>query len=130
SKEAMLFPNLLGKLIERDKITVWKGISSLLATAARAGVAKSESVKSLSRIVFSGERLPTKYLIEWMHGCPHASFYNAYGPTEATGISLNYRIRRHPASAEEDIPIGRACANMEALLLSCDLKPVPAGTTA
>src|SRR5262249_43103393 len=57
-------------------------------------------------------------------------FYNVYGPTEATGVSLTYRIRRLPASAEEEIPIGRACANMEALLLSDDLKPVPTGTTA
>ena len=75
---------------------------------------------SLKKILFAGENLPTRYLIEWMKAFPEKQFYNAYGPTEATGITTFHHIKNIPQNPMERIPIGRACGNTEVFLLKED----------
>jgi acyl-coenzyme A synthetase/AMP-(fatty) acid ligase len=41
-----------------------------------------------------------------METYPRKIFYNGYGPTETTGVSLCYRIENFPSSSDEKIPIG------------------------
>src|SRR5262249_20114893 len=115
TEDELLFPAMLARRMESERVTLWKGVSSILGFLARAGVARSSSVSTLTRVAFSGERLPAKYLREWMMGCPHVQFYNVYGPTEATGVSTAFEIGGLPESDDEDVPIGQACANTEVL---------------
>jgi acyl-coenzyme A synthetase/AMP-(fatty) acid ligase len=60
---------------------------------------------------------------------PHASFTNLYGPTEATIASSFHTVEEIPADDAAPIPIGRACAGEQLLVLDEDLDPVPAGET-
>jgi len=123
----LLFPSELVKFVERQGVTIWKGISSLLMYMARTGCLKPENMPTLKKVLFAGEVLPTKYLIEWMQCYPAKEFYNGYGPTEATGMSTYYRIPAAPQDPRDSIPIGRACENTEVLLLDEKGTPSPKG---
>jgi acyl-coenzyme A synthetase/AMP-(fatty) acid ligase len=116
----LLFPGKLLEWMEKRKVTLWKGVSSLLVYLAKTGVLRKERIPSLRTIMFAGEVMPTKYLIQWMETYPEKKFYNVYGPTEATGISLYYPVERIPGDVSERIPIGKPCSNTEVFLLKED----------
>ena len=120
SESERLFPGKLLDLIEREEITVWKGVSSLLMYMAQGASLGRRKLPTLKRILFGGESLPTKHLIEWMNAYPEKLFYNVYGPTEATGISTCYPVEEIPKDPLVRIPIGRACRNTEVFLLKED----------
>lgn len=116
----MLFPEMLMRFMEQEEVTIWKGISSLLMYIERAGILARERVPALKKILFGGETLPAKYLIRWMETYPDKHFYNAYGPTEATGISLCYPVPEIPKNPGARIPIGKPCKDAIVLLLNED----------
>jgi amino acid adenylation domain-containing protein len=127
AEDEMLFPTALAKRIQVEGITLWKGVASLLGMLARVGIPSSQYVSTLTRVAFSGERLPAKYLKQWMTACPQIRFYNVYGPTEATGVSTAYEVQRSPEGDDDDVPIGRPCSNIEVLILGEDCLPLSAG---
>jgi amino acid adenylation domain-containing protein len=116
----LLFPEMLMRLMEQEKVTIWKGISSLLMYLERAGVLEQGRLPTLKKVLFGGEALPTKYLVKWMETYPEKRFYNAYGPTEATGISLCYSVDEIPKDTKGRIPIGTPCKDTEVFLLNED----------
>jgi amino acid adenylation domain-containing protein len=116
----LLFPTKLLNFIETEQATIWKGISSLFMFIARTGMLKARRIPSLQKLIFAGETLPTKYIIEWMKTFPDKEFYNGYGPTEATGMSMCYKVNVIPNDACRSIPIGKACGNSEAFILTDD----------
>ncbi|MBT8386433.1 MAG: AMP-binding protein, partial [Ignavibacteria bacterium] len=59
-------------------------------------------------------------LIQWMDTFPDKEYYNAYGPTEATGVSMIYKVEYKPRNTSDSIPIGKACKNTEVFLLKED----------
>ena len=105
-ENTILFPEKLIKFIELNNATIWKVISSLMMYMEQVGALQEERMHSLEKIIFAGEPLPTKYLIRWMDTYPRKIFYNAYGPTETTGVSICYRIENRPITTDEKIPIG------------------------
>jgi len=113
----LLFPKKFINLIDQDKVTIWKGISSLFMYLARTHSLENNILPSLKTIIFAGEVLPTKYLIEWMKRYPEKRFYNGYGPSEGTGMSSYYKVEKIPADSRENIPIGKTCANCEVIIL-------------
>jgi len=113
----LLFPKKLINLIDQEKVTIWKGISSLLMYLARTHSLDNNNLATLKTIIFAGEVLPTKYLIDWMKRYPEKEFYNGYGPSEGTGMSTFYKVEKVPADSRENIPIGKTCANCEVILL-------------
>lgn len=126
-KTLTLFPEKLLNFMESEQVTIWKGISSLLFYMERAGAIAPGRIPTVSRILFGGDVLPARVLIRWMEVFPDKSFFNVYGPTEATGISLCYPVKNVPQDPGERIPIGRACKGMKAALLDENLTPVPDG---
>ncbi len=123
----LLFPTRLLDLMERECITLWKGVSSLLIYIAQNVSLKERKLSTLKKIIFGGEVLPTKYLIQWMEAFPDKLFFNVYGPTEATGISTYFWVTDIPKNLSESIPIGRACKNTEVFLLKEDNSPAGIG---
>jgi D-alanine--poly(phosphoribitol) ligase subunit 1 len=119
--EYMLFPIKIFGFIKEENITIWKAVSSLLMYSARAGLLKKYTLPSLHKILFGGENLPVKYIIEWMTAYPEKQFYNVYGPTEATGISTYYYFDKIPKNNSEKVPIGKACGNSEVFIVNEDL---------
>ncbi|HJV66443.1 MAG TPA: amino acid adenylation domain-containing protein [Geomonas sp.] len=130
SDRQLLFPGSLLDLIESQRVTIWKGVSSLLMYLSSTGALKPGRIPSLERVLFGGEVLPTRHLMTWMSVFPQKRFYNVYGPTEATGISAYYPVMRAPAAPDEPIPIGKACANTEIILLTEEDMPASVGETA
>jgi non-ribosomal peptide synthetase component F len=127
TEKLLLFPRLLVDFAEAEKVTIWKGVASLLMYLARTEAVTVGRLPALQKVLFSGEVLHTKYLMQWMDMFPHKTFYNAYGPTEATGISMYYQVEQAPRSAEERIPLGKPCENTEVFLLDENGKPVAPG---
>jgi len=125
----LLFPGKLLDLIEKERVTLWKGVSSLLMYLSSTGSLREGRIPTLEKILFGGEVLATKHLMNWMRHYPSKRFYNVYGPTESTGISACYPVQRAPAAASEPIPIGRACANTEIFILTDEDRPAQAGET-
>ncbi|MCS6994176.1 MAG: amino acid adenylation domain-containing protein [Anaerolineales bacterium] len=126
SDDLLLFPEVLVRFMEQQEITVWKGVSSLLMYLCRAGVLRPGRLPALRTVIFAGEPLDARYLRQWMETFPRTAFYNGYGPTEATGISLCYHVQRPPEPGEP-IPIGKPCKGGQALLLDENDQPVPQG---
>ncbi|MBZ5670624.1 MAG: amino acid adenylation domain-containing protein [Acidobacteriia bacterium] len=124
---ALVFPVELVRFMERHRVTIWKGVSSLLMYMARTGAIGPARVPSLRTVIFAGEVLPTKYLMEWMRTFPDKTFYNAYGPTETTGVSACYRIPVMPDKPDDPIPIGKPRDRTTLLVLDEKRMPVPAG---
>lgn len=123
----LLFPPKLMEFMEGEGVTVWKGVSSLLMYLARANVLTPDRLPTLRHVLFGGETLPTEYLMRWMEVYPDRTYTNAFGPTEATGISLFHVMPARPADAGERIPIGTPCPGTEAHLLDDDLRAVEPG---
>ena len=114
----LLFPGKLLDLIEKEGVTLWKGVSSLLMYLSSTGSLREGRIPSLEKILFGGEVLATKHLMNWMKVYPSKLFYNVYGPTETTGVSACYPVLKAPASESDPIPIGKACANTEIFILN------------
>ena len=122
----LLFPEHLSRYIEEMKITIWKGVSSLLMFMCRSKVVETDRMKSLRKVIYAGEPLAAQYLAEWMTTFPEVDFYNGYGPTEATGISLCHHIQEIPEPGQL-IPIGSPCKGAKVLLLDEYDLPVSQG---
>ncbi len=123
-----MFPPKLVEFVESEGVTVWKGVSSLLMYLARARVLAPDRMPSLRYVLFGGESLSTQYLIQWMETYPRLGYCNAFGPTEATGISLYHEVGAVPAGPAEKIPAGRPCeGSTAAWVVDEQLQVLPTG---
>lgn len=127
TERTLLFPKALVQFAEQESATVWKGVSSLLVYLSRTGAIAPERLPNLRAVLFGGEALPAKYLRDWMITFPGKVFFNFFGPTEATGASLYYRVPCVPPDAEQRIPIGVPRENTTLYLLGPDRVPVQDG---
>ena len=119
------FPVNLSKLIQDEKISVWYSVPFALMQLMERGVLDSRDLSALRWILFAGEVFPTKHLRELMNLLPYIRFSNLFGPTE-TNVCTYYHLAEPPES-DDPIPIGKACANIEDLVVDVDGNPVPAG---
>jgi acyl-coenzyme A synthetase/AMP-(fatty) acid ligase len=83
-------------------------------------------LSALRWILFAGEVFPTKHLRQLMFMLPDVRFSNLYGPTE-TNVCTYYHVTHLPEDANDTIPIGKPCANIEDLVVDPDDQPVPPG---
>lgn len=120
------FPVNLSKLIQEERISVWYSVPFALIQLLLRGAMERFDLSSLRWVLFAGEPFPTKHLRALMAALPHARFSNLYGPTE-TNVCTYYHVEPLPEDSDEPIPIGKACANVEALVVDDDDQPLPAG---
>jgi acyl-coenzyme A synthetase/AMP-(fatty) acid ligase len=107
----------LAEYIDKQKITVWNSVSSLLTMLVDRGALYKYSFSSLRLIHFSGDVLPVKYLRKLTDKMKNAVFYNIYGQTEANS-SMSYRIGVIPENDLWKIPIGRPFPGFEVFALN------------
>ena len=122
TNDVLLFPENLVRFIEQERVTLWKGVSSLLMYMCRAQVVQPGRMTTLRTVIFAGEPLDAQYLANWMEAFPETLFFNGYGPTEATGVSLCYRVDSIPKPGQP-IPIGRPCKEAQVVLVGEDGLP-------
>ena len=109
-----MFPGRLAELIERERLTVWYSVPSVLTLLVTRGNLAARELGSLRWILFAGEVFPVKYLRELMLALPQARFANLYGPTE-TNVVTWYEVPALDPDRTEPIPIGKACANTDCI---------------
>ncbi len=118
-KKFFSFPLLLTRYLNEQEMTVAIWSTSAFHLVANSGVLEKEPPKTLRLIAVGGEALQAKQLNRWRRVLPDAAYFNHYGPTEVTVDCAYYPITRDFAD-DEPIPIGRACENMELLILRPD----------
>jgi non-ribosomal peptide synthetase component F len=106
------FPVQLTRLIERQRITVWYSVPSVLTLLVLYGNLAASDLSCLRTIIFAGEVFPVKYLRRLMTILPQARYLNWYGPTE-TNVCTSYEVPLLDPERTTPIPIGKACANTE-----------------
>ena len=115
NKECLLSGKALLQLLRE------KAITHVTLPPALLAVLPTESLPALETIISAGESCSEDIVKRWWS--PSRSFFNAYGPTEATVWSTVAKIK----SVSEKPPIGRPIANTEIYILDKHLQPVPVG---
>jgi amino acid adenylation domain-containing protein len=117
--EISVFPIEIARFIERNEITIWYSVPSLLSKLSEKANLRPGSLPRLRTILFAGEVFPVKYLRRLMLQLPHVRFSNLYGPTE-TNVCTWYDVTAPPDEAAEPIPIGRAIGDVEVFAVKDD----------
>ncbi len=118
-----MFPTRLAELIERERLTVWYSVPSVLTLLTTRGNLGARDLSSLRWILFAGEVFPVKYLRELVRAIPHARYANLYGPTE-TNVVTCYEVQEVASGRTEPVPIGSACPYAECVVVDEDGKVV------
>ncbi|MBJ6752827.1 amino acid adenylation domain-containing protein [Geomonas anaerohicana] len=106
------FPVRLAEFLEREEITVWNSVASVLTKLADQGALERLTLPRLRLVHFSGDLMPVKYLKVLKRFMPAAAFYNIYGQTEANS-SLFFRVPEQLPQEAWKIPIGTPFPNFE-----------------
>jgi len=113
-----VFPARLAGWIDRERVTVWYSVPSVLTMLAEHGKLRESGLSRLRAVIFAGEVFPAKHLARLMAELPAPRYLNWYGPTE-TNVCTWYEV---PAGAAPTapVPIGKACANTGAFAVTAD----------
>jgi amino acid adenylation domain-containing protein len=112
-----IFPARLSQWLERERITVWYSVPSVLTMLATYGNLRDRDLSGLRAVIFAGEVFPAKHLNLLMAELPGARYLNWYGPTE-TNVCTWYEVPSGGTGSTVPVPIGKACANMDAFAVT------------
>jgi amino acid adenylation domain-containing protein len=118
-----MFPPRLSSWIEKNRISVWYSVPSILSMMVSHGQLDQRDLKGLRKIIFAGEVFPIKYLRSLMGLVPQPEYINLYGPTE-TNVITYYITPPIPEDQTTPIPIGKCCENMEVFAITKEGKRV------
>jgi L-proline---[L-prolyl-carrier protein] ligase len=111
-----MFPSRLAQWLEREQISVWYSVPSVLTMLATYGNLRGFDLSRLRAVIFAGEVFPAKHLTLLMAELPGPRYLNWYGPTE-TNVCTWYEV---PPGSEltAPVPIGKATANTDAFAVT------------
>jgi amino acid adenylation domain-containing protein len=112
------FPVSIAQWLERERISVWYSVPSVLTLLACYGGLRQFDLSHLRTVIFAGEVFPPKHLARLMEELPHPRYLNWYGPTE-TNVCTAFEVPADWAEAGP-VPIGTACANIEVFAVTSD----------
>lgn len=125
-KKYFTFPKLLIDYLNNYKVTAILWATSAITLVGNSGILKEKRLEHVKLVTFAGEAMPAKQLNQWMDSLPDARFFNLYGPTEITVDCTYYEVTcKFPD--DTFIPIGKACRNMEVIILNEEDEPVKNG---
>jgi amino acid adenylation domain-containing protein len=124
-KEAM-FPERVGEVMERERITIWSSSATALRLLLERGVLAARDLSAMRRISFYGEAMPMATLRQIMVTLPHVEFANHYGATEVDMIA-SYPVPRPLPESMARLPLGRAADHVDVTLRDGAGKLVPDG---
>jgi amino acid adenylation domain-containing protein len=121
-------PVRLAQWISEKKLTVWYSAPSILSLLAQLGKLEQHDYSALRLVLFAGEVFPIRYLKLLRSIWRHPRCFNLYGPTE-TNVCTFYEVPQAiPECQTEAVPIGKACAHCEALVVDEAVMQVPHGS--
>ena len=116
-EDRFAFPVKLIEYINLKNINFIFWVPSVLNSISNFDTFSVIKPKSLSKILFAGESMPNKHLNYWRKKLPNALYSNLYGPTEVTVIATYYIVNRSFRD-DQSLPIGKACKNVQTLIIS------------
>lgn len=111
------FPINLIKYLNKSKINTIYWVPSALSIVANLDTFSYVLPKYLKKVLFAGEVMGMTQLNIWRKYLPNIYYANLYGPTETTDICSYYVVNRKFKDSET-LPIGKACNNLELLLIN------------
>lgn len=118
-KKYFTFTKLLMPLLNERNITAILWATSAIVMVGNSDILNVALPEHLRLVTFAGEAMPAKQLRVWQEKLPNVRFVNLYGPTEITVDCTYFDVTRQYAD-DEYIPIGKACRNMQVLVLKDD----------
>lgn len=112
------FPASLSELIERERVTTWYSVPTILRQLHLRGALDQRDLTALRWVLFGGEVFPPAALRALMALIPHARFSNVYGPAEVN--QCTYHHLDGPPLDDRTIPIGAAWQDTEIRLVTAD----------
>ena len=109
-----VFPQSLADFIEKEKISIWYSVPSVLIQLILYGNMEAKNLSFLKQVLYAGEEFPVKYLRKLMKLISHAKYYNLYGPAE-TNVCTYYPIG-NSSFKENSVPIGKPIKGIEAFV--------------
>ena len=125
-KKYFTFPKTLIPFLNERKITTILWATSAIVLIGNSDILSVALPEHLRLVTFAGEAMPAKQLKVWMNKLPQVTYANLYGPTEIT-VDCTYYIVDRDFADDEYIPIGKACRNMQVIVLNDDDKLVKVG---
>lgn len=122
------FPAKLPEFVEEQHINTIFWVPTVMISVANSGILEQRAMPELKKVLFCGETMPNRQLNIWRRCHPDALYANLYGPTEITDVCTYYVVDR-PFSDTDPLPIGRACRNMRAVVLTEDNRLAAPGET-
>jgi amino acid adenylation domain-containing protein len=113
-----MFPARLAEWMQRERISVWYSVPSVLTMLATYGNLRGFDLTRLRAVIFAGEVFPAKHLTRLMAELPGSRYLNWYGPTE-TNVCTWYEVPPAPALTAP-VPIGKACANTDVFAVTSE----------
>lgn len=117
------FPVNLIKYLNEHMINTIYWVPSIISIVANSKIFDYILPEYLEKVLFAGEVMPMPQLNIWRKYLPNLFYANLYGPTETTDICAYYVINRD-FKDNETLPIGKACDNLEIMLITDDGKQV------
>jgi amino acid adenylation domain-containing protein len=114
-----MFPVRLAEQMEKERISVWYSVPSVLTMLVTYGNLAGFDLSRLRAVIFAGEVFPVKHLRGLMAALPHARYLNWYGPTE-TNVCTAFEVPPGAAWPPDPVPIGKACANTDVFAVASD----------
>ncbi|WP_045857585.1 non-ribosomal peptide synthetase [Teredinibacter purpureus] len=117
-------PVYLQTLIQQTNVTTLHFVPSMLQVFLEHDAVQAPSV---TRVICSGEALPSNLVKRFHQRVQNVSLINLYGPTEAAIDVTEWTC--DPAMTGHAVPIGRPIANTRIYVLDPQGQPVPTGVT-
>lgn len=118
-KKYFTFTKLLIPLLNDRHVTAILWATSAIVLVGNSDILNVALPEHLRLVTFAGEAMPAKQLRTWQEKLPNVRFVNLYGPTEITVDCTYFDVKRQYED-DEYIPIGKACHNMQILVLKDD----------
>lgn len=115
-KKYFTFTKQLMPFLNDRHITAILWATSAIVLVGNSDILSVALPEHLRLVTFAGEAMPAKQLRTWQEKLPNVRFVNLYGPTEITVDCTYFDVTRHYAD-DEYIPIGKACRNMQVIVL-------------
>ena len=115
-KKYFTFTKQLMPFLNDRHITAILWATSAIVLVGNSDILSVALPEHLRLVTFAGEAMPAKQLRTWQEKLPNVRFVNLYGPTEITVDCTYFDVTRQ-YSDNEYIPIGKACRNMQVIVL-------------
>ena len=126
SAEEAMFAEVVGEILERERITLWEAAATRLRLLAEGGSLAGRDLSALRYVIFYGEPMPIDSLRKVTGLFPNAQFQNTYAASEAFWM-MRYLVPRPIPADFEKVPIGRPRPDFKLLLCDADGREVAPG---